>query len=86
MIVPNEILRAARAALGMTQAELARESGVGKRTILRIEQDERVAVRTLKRVQVALEARGVEFVSSEPGHGPGLRLPLSAIKRDDLRF
>ncbi|MER9371168.1 helix-turn-helix transcriptional regulator [Mesorhizobium sp. M0491] len=70
----------------MTRAELAHESGVGKRTILRIEQDERVAVRTLQRIQAALEARGVEFMASEPGHGPGLRLPLSVIKRDDLRF
>lgn len=86
MIVPNEILRAARAALRLSQDDLAHLSGVGKRTILRIEQDERVAVRTLMRVQAALEKEGIEFISSEPGHGPGLRIPLSMIKRDDLRF
>lgn len=86
MIVPNEILRAARAALRLSQEDLARLSGVGKRTILRIEQDERVAVSTLKRVQAALEKQGLEFLPSEPDRGPGLRLPLALIKRDDLRF
>ncbi|WP_366940969.1 helix-turn-helix transcriptional regulator [Mesorhizobium sp.] len=86
MIVPNEILRAARSALGISQAELAKLSGVGERTILRVEQNERVAVRTLHRIQAALEDRGLEFIASEPGHGPGLRIPLALIKRDDLRF
>ncbi|WP_144223716.1 helix-turn-helix domain-containing protein [Mesorhizobium amorphae] len=86
MIVPNEILRGARYALGVSQAELAQLSGLGKRTILRIERDERVSVRTLQRVQAALEAKGIEFVASEPGHGPGFRIPLALIKREDLRF
>jgi len=86
MIVPNEILRAARAALDMSQSRLAELSGVGKRTILRIERNERVAVRTLQRVQAALEAQGVEFTSSGDGKGPGLRIPLSSLSRDDLRF
>jgi len=86
MIVPNEILRAARAALDISQSMLAELSGVGKRTILRIERNERVAVRTLQRVQAALEARGVEFIPSGDGKGPGLRIPLSLLSRDDLRF
>jgi transcriptional regulator with XRE-family HTH domain len=86
MIVPNEILRAARAALDISQSTLAELSGVGKRTILRIERNERVAVRTLQRVQAALEARGVEFTPSGDGKGPGLRIPLSHLSRDDLRF
>jgi transcriptional regulator with XRE-family HTH domain len=86
VIVPNEILRAARSALNMSQAELAKLSGVGVRTILRVERNERVAIRTLQRLRAALEAKGVEFLSSEPGHGPGLRIPLAQIKREDLRF
>lgn len=86
MIVPNEILRAARAALGLSQEDIAERSGLGKRTILRIERDERVSVRTLQLVQQALEKEGVEFVASGDGHGPGLRLPLTLIKRQDLRF
>lgn len=86
MIVPNEILRAARSALGMSQAELAKISGVAVRTIMRVERDERVSVRTLQRLQAALEGRGLEFLANEPGHGPGLRIPLALIKRDDLRF
>ncbi|MHA6646241.1 helix-turn-helix domain-containing protein [Mesorhizobium sp. A623] len=79
MIVPNEILRAGRAAIGLTQSELSKISGVGKRTILRIEKNERVAVRTLQSVQAALEEKGVEFTPSEDGKGPGLRVPLSLI-------
>lgn len=86
MIVPNEILRAARAALDIKQSRLAELSGVGERTILRIERNERVAVRTLQRVQAALEAQGVEFTPSGEGKGPGLRIPLSFLSRDDLRF
>lgn len=86
MIVPNEILRAGRAAAGMTQSELSELSGVGKRTILRIERNERVAVRTLQKVQAALETKGVEFIASADGKGPGLRIPLSLLSRDDLRF
>lgn len=86
MIVPNEVLRAARAALRLSQDDVARMSGVAKRTILRLEQDEKVGITTLKRVQAALEERGVEFIPSEPGHGPGLRIPLELLKRDDLRF
>jgi transcriptional regulator with XRE-family HTH domain len=86
MIVPNEILRGARYALGISQSELAELSGVGKRTVLRVERDERVTVRTLQRIQAALETRGAEFVPSEPGHGPGFRISLELIKRDDLRF
>jgi transcriptional regulator with XRE-family HTH domain len=86
MIVPNEILRAARAALDISQSKLAELSGVGKRTILRIERNERVAVRTLQRVQATLEAQGIEFTPSSDGKGPGLRIPLSLLSRDDLRF
>ncbi|RUU61343.1 helix-turn-helix transcriptional regulator [Mesorhizobium sp. M2C.T.Ca.TU.002.02.1.1] len=86
MIVPNEILRAARSALGMSQAELAKISGVGVRTIMRVERNERVAVRTLQRLQTAFETRGLKFLASEPDLGPGFRIPLASIKRDDLRF
>lgn len=46
MIVPNEMLRAGRAAAGITQSELSELSGVGKCMILRIERNERVAVST----------------------------------------
>ncbi|TPL02550.1 helix-turn-helix domain-containing protein [Mesorhizobium sp. B2-4-14] len=86
MIVPNEILYAARAALGISRPDLAKLSGVGERTILRLESNERVTVRTLQRVQAALEARGAEFMASEGNKGPGMRIPLSLLSRDDLRF
>lgn len=86
MIVPNEILHAARVALGISRPDLANLSGLGERTILRLESNQRVTVRTLQRVQAALEGRGAKFLPSEGDTGPGLRIPLSLLSRDDLRF
>lgn len=86
MIVPNEILHAARVALGISRPELAKITGLGERTILRLESNERVTVRTLQLVQVALEGRGAEFMASAGDKGPGMRIPLSLLSRDDLRF
>jgi len=71
MIVPNEILRGARYALGISQSELAELSGLGKRTIPRIERDERITVRKLQRVQAALEAKGAELLQANLGTGQG---------------
>jgi transcriptional regulator with XRE-family HTH domain len=86
MDVPNELLRAARAALGLSQAGLAKRTGIGQRTILRIERDEHVTLDTLRRVQVAFEELGVVFVPDDGENGPGIRIRKSLIKRGDLRF
>lgn len=86
MIVPNEILYAARVALGISRPELSKLADLGERTILRLESNHRVTVRTLQRVQAALEKRGATFLPSEGDTGPGLRIPLSLLSRDDLRF
>lgn len=74
MIVSSQI-RAARAALGWTAAKLAEQSGIGLRTIMRIEADEgipKTTTGTLTKVQSALVSAGIEFIGT-PGDGPGIR-------------
>jgi len=66
-------IRAARALIGMTQAELAAMSGVSLPTIKRIETGADAKVSTVASLQSALEAAGVEFIP-ENGGGAGVRL------------
>jgi transcriptional regulator with XRE-family HTH domain len=69
-------IRAARALLNLSQADLARTASVHVATIRRIEAapDIRGAAETLWKIQVALEAAGIEFIPTEAGKGPGVRL------------
>ena len=56
-------IRAARGWLGLSQDDLARLSGVAKRTIARFELDVSVPYdRTLRDLQSCLEEKGVEFL------------------------
>lgn len=66
-------IRAARALIGMTQAELAAVSGVSLPTIKRIETGADAKVSTVAHLQSALEAAGIEFIP-ENGGGAGVRL------------
>lgn len=69
-------IRAARAFLRWSAAELADVSGVGVATIRRLELVDGVPssnARTLDALQKALEAAGVEFIGT-PDNGPGVRL------------
>jgi transcriptional regulator with XRE-family HTH domain len=87
MDVPNELLRAARVALNISQRELAKLSGVGQRTILRIERnDETVTLESRRRLQDAFEKAGVVFVPDDGVAGPGLRLRRDLIQQGNLRF
>ena len=87
MDVPNELLRAARVALNIGQRELATLSGVGQRTILRIERnDETVTLETRRRLQDAFEKAGVTFVPDDGTSGPGLRVRRDLINQKGLRF
>lgn len=73
MIQPAQI-RAARALLGITQAELAAGAGISTTALNNIERgaaDPKAS--TLTAIQKALEEAGVVFVP-ENGHGPGVRL------------
>jgi transcriptional regulator with XRE-family HTH domain len=66
--------RGARGLLGMTQAELARASGVSLRTITHFEANERRPITPiLVALRKALEDAGIEFIA-ENGGGPGVRI------------
>jgi transcriptional regulator with XRE-family HTH domain len=70
-----EQLRAARALLGWSQSQLAKEAGMSLPTVKRVEREggPRVSEDAHQRLQRALEAGGVEFID-ENGGGPGVRL------------
>lgn len=75
MITPKQI-RAARGLLGISQVELASNSGVSIATIRRIEASSdnmKVLLETLVRIQKALEAEGIVFIESDEMMGVALR-------------
>lgn len=87
MDVPSELLRAARVALNIGQRELAKLSGVGQRTILRIERnDETVTLESRRRLQEAFEEAGITFISDDGTSGPGLRIRRNLIQQGNLKF
>jgi transcriptional regulator with XRE-family HTH domain len=82
-VVTVRQIKAARALLAWSQADLARESGVSEPTIARLESSDgplggREA--TAIRLCDAIEAAGVEFLN-ENGGGPGVRLRKRRDKR-----
>lgn len=73
MTTPEQ-LRAARAILGLSQAEVATLTGKTSKTIRRAETEAgSVAQDTLAAIRAALEKAGVEFIT-ENGGGVGVRL------------
>ena len=74
MITSGQI-KAARALLGITAANLAELAGVGFTTIIRMESSDGIPsgqVKTLNSVQSALEEAGIEFIGT-PESGAGVR-------------
>ena len=69
-------IRAARALLGIGQQELSTLAEVGINTVKRVEQSTEMvgSVRTLWKIQTALEKAGVEFIPGDESKGPGVRL------------
>ncbi len=77
-MVNGEQIRAARSWLAISQEDLARRSGVAKRTIARFEQNLSVPYdRTLRDLQSCLEAMGIEFIF-EGMVGVGIRVGRAA--------
>jgi DNA-binding transcriptional regulator YiaG len=69
-------IRAARALLRISAAELARRAGVTERTIQRAESVDgmpKMRTETLARIQAVLETAGIEFTAAGPGHSQGVR-------------
>jgi ribosome-binding protein aMBF1 (putative translation factor) len=84
-VLSSAQIRAARALLRWSAADLARESALGANTIRRAEVAEGKTPLTAANelaVRRALEAAGVEFID-ENGGGPGVRLrkPDEAISK-----
>ena len=75
MITSSQI-RAGRALLRWSSADLSEQSGIGTATIKRLEVMDGVPsgqVRTLQAIKLALEAAGVDFIGT-PDDRPGVRL------------
>ena len=69
-------IRIARTALRWSADELASQSGVGSRTIKRIEMEPGLPnsnISTLAKLKAALESAGIEFIGT-PEDRPGIRI------------
>lgn len=76
-------IKAARALLGWSQADLAERSTVSEPTVARLESaDGELGGRevTALKIQAALQAAGIVFLESNGG-GPGVRLKKTPGKR-----
>jgi transcriptional regulator with XRE-family HTH domain len=73
--ITPEQLRAARALLGWSQTELAKQAGMSLPTVKRVETEggPRVSEEARSALQRALTLGGIEFID-ENGGGPGVRL------------
>jgi predicted transcriptional regulator len=81
MLTPNQ-LRAARALVGWTRADLAKQSGVAVPTITGFElQGADSKISTLHKLKRALEQAGVTFIDETDINGPGVRLKKVRPKR-----
>jgi predicted transcriptional regulator len=69
-------IRAARALLDLSQSDLSDLASVSATTVKRLEGVAQIggAAETVWKIQTALEAAGIEFISAEGGKGPGVRL------------
>jgi predicted transcriptional regulator len=77
-------VKAARALLGWSQADLARQSGVSEPTIARLESvDGELGGRenTADKIRTAVEKAGIEFIE-ENGGGAGVRLRKVSRNRE----
>jgi transcriptional regulator with XRE-family HTH domain len=76
-MITSAQIRAARALLNWSAAQLGHRAGVSWSTVQRAESGDgtpRLHAETLDRIQRALEAAKVEFIAEDRGGGPGVRL------------
>nr|WP_250808858.1 helix-turn-helix domain-containing protein [Neorhizobium tomejilense] len=79
-----QILRAARALLGLSQEELAHLSGVSRQIVIRIEKGEpNILVDSIDKVRSSLEIQGVVFLPANRWHGPGVALSRGPLSGSD---
>jgi hypothetical protein len=80
-LITSAQIRAARALLNWSRAELASKSGIGLSALMRLESSEGVPgghIKTLDTVQKAFEDTGVEFIGT-PENGAGVRWKSSQL-------
>lgn len=74
-MITSDQIRAARALLKWSRADLADKSGVGFSSLMRLESAEGIPashVKTLEALKKAFEAAGIEFIGT-PEEGAGVR-------------
>jgi len=74
-LITSGQIKAARALLGLTVAELAKTAGIGFTTMVRLESADGVPsgnVKTLSSVKSVIEKAGIEFIGT-PESGAGVR-------------
>ena len=75
-MITSAQIRAARALLDWSRAELSTYSGIGASALMRLESSNGIPagnIKTFEAVQKAFEAAGIEFIGT-PEDGPGVRL------------
>jgi transcriptional regulator with XRE-family HTH domain len=78
-LIPAQV-RAARALLGWTRAEVARRFEIGDATIARLERGDRVpGRRVLPRIKEGFESAGIVFFNDARGCGAALATPRKEI-------
>jgi len=81
-LITSAQIRAARALLDWSRADLAKNSGVGASALMRLESAVGIPggnIKTFEAVQKAIESAGVEFIGT-PEDSPGVRLLKQAKK------
>lgn len=77
------LLKAARTALGVPPDQFAKEAGVSRRSLSRLEAaDSETTLKTIRAVRQALEEKGVVFLPQDGELGPGFRLPKDFVVPD----
>lgn len=73
-VLTPDMFRAARAMLNLTQQELAKEAGLERRIIARLESSQdNVKIRQSVQLRRTFERLGIEFTAASKSFGPGLR-------------
>jgi transcriptional regulator with XRE-family HTH domain len=72
-MVTSAQIRAARGLLNWTVRDLAKQSGVHRNTVTRVETDATAPGHSIAAIRSALESAGVIFIDQN-GNGPGVRL------------
>ena len=75
------IIRAARALVGWSAADLAEKAGVSLETVRDMEAAEEVTPEAFEAVKAALAKGGTVYVGERDGGGPGVRLSEKEARR-----